>query len=194
MPPEPRVTRRALLSAGAGAALGAVAASTAATARPARGTARDGLVQGGAWTLPAHDLSATRAGDRLAGARVRWRSGFPGGVPASAAIADGPVFAASAAGTVAALALEDGRDRWRRELGTAEYGSGAGRRELGFFAGELLPIGSGSGAAGGAERGGAGAGPRPSRDRHRRPAVRAGQLAPLRRLTCASKADHGSMY
>lgn len=139
MPPEPRVTRRTLLGAGAGLAAAALIADTAVAGDRAgdrqlgRGRARDG-----AWPLPAHDLAATRAGGRLSGAEVRWRASFPGGVPASAAIADGVVFAASAAGAVAALALEDGRERWRRELGTAEYGSGADRRALGFFAGVAL--------------------------------------------------------
>ncbi|MDO8186301.1 PQQ-binding-like beta-propeller repeat protein [Conexibacter sp. JD483] len=38
----------------------------------------------------------------------------------------------------AALDLADGRERWRRSLGTAVYGSSAGRRELGFFAGVAL--------------------------------------------------------
>lgn len=138
MPPEPRVTRRTLLSAGAGLAVGALAASPAAARQPT------GWLHGGegprssAWPLPAHDLSATRAGDRLGGAEVRWRSVFAGGVPASAAIAGDTVFAASAAGAVAALSLADGSDRWRRELGTAEYGSGASRRQLGFFAGVAL--------------------------------------------------------
>ena len=56
----------------------------------------------------------------------------------SAAIADGVVYAASSAGAVAALRLGDGRERWRREIGTVEYGSGADRRALGFFAGVAL--------------------------------------------------------
>ena len=139
MPPSPRVTRRSLLRTGAGIALAAAAAEPATAEahragqrwwRPPR--ERDG------WPLPAHDLAATRAGGPLRGARVRWRATFAGGVPASAAIAGGRVYAASADGEVAALDLADGRERWRRALGTADYGSGAGRRELGFFAGVAL--------------------------------------------------------
>ncbi|MDO8211335.1 PQQ-binding-like beta-propeller repeat protein [Conexibacter sp. CPCC 206217] len=144
MSQEPRITRRGLLSTGAGLALGALAAEPAIAAAAARHRRAHGQGHGGghahrgAWPLPAHDLAATRAGDRLKGAAVRWRASFPGGVPASAAIDGGVVFAASAAGAVAALNLSDGHERWRRELGTAEYGSGADRRALGFFAGVAL--------------------------------------------------------
>lgn len=126
------LTRRDLLGAGAGAACALLAADRAAAADRFRGRRPR---PGGSWTLPARDLAATRAGDRLAGAAVQWRATFEGGVPASAAIAGERVFAASAAGAVGALALRDGRPLWRRELGTAVYGSGAGRRELGFFSG-----------------------------------------------------------
>jgi hypothetical protein len=38
-------------------------------------------------------------------------------------------------GAVAALKLADGALVWQRELGTAQYGSGADVRELGFFGG-----------------------------------------------------------
>lgn len=130
--PAPRLdlTRRDLFGAGVGVACALVAADRAAARdrRPRPHHGRD-------WTLPAHDLAATRAGDGLGGAAVRRRATFEGGVPASAAIARERVFAASAAGAVAALALRDGRPLWRRELGTAVYGSGADRRELGFFSG-----------------------------------------------------------
>ncbi len=135
MPLSSRVTRRALLQAGAGLAL-AVAAEPAAAHRPPTRPWRP--AHDDDWPLPAHDLAATRAGERLRGARVRWRATFAGGVPASAALAGGAVHVASAAGEVAALALADGRERWRRTLGTASYGSGADRRELGFFAGVAL--------------------------------------------------------
>ena len=92
--------------------------------------------------MPAHDLFATREGSPLAGANVRWNATFPGGVPASAAIASGRVYAASADGAVAALDLRDGTVLWQRELGTAQYGSGAGLRELGFFGGVAVAGGS----------------------------------------------------
>jgi len=140
VPAEPHLTRRALIGAGAGVAFGVLAAERAdARRRPRpRDPRRHPPDRRDGWPLPAHDLAASRAGDRLLGAAVRWRATFEGGVPASAAIAGGTVFAASAAGAVAALALADGRPRWRRELGTATYGEGAGRRELGFFSGVAL--------------------------------------------------------
>jgi len=140
VPADPQLNRRDLLGAGAGLALGLLAAERAAArGRPRpRDPRRAPADRRAGWPLPAHDLAATRRGDRLAGAAVRWRATFEGGVPASAAIAGGRVFAASAAGAVGALALADGRPLWRRELGTAAYGSGADRRELGFFAGVAL--------------------------------------------------------
>ncbi len=136
MSPPSRVTRRALLQAGAGLAFAAAAEPAAAHRPPPRqwGPPRDR----DGWPLPAHDLAATRAGEPLRGASVRWRATFAGGVPASVAIAGGRVHVASAAGEIAALDLADGRARWRRALGTATYGSGAARRELGFFAGVAL--------------------------------------------------------
>jgi len=131
-----RMTRRGLLAAGGVVALGAAQARAArAFPRPmVRGVAR-GLRALDGWPLPAHDLAATRDGSPLRGVAERWRVSFPGGVPASAAIVDGRVYAASAQGRVSALRLRDGRELWRRELGTASYGSGDGVRELGFFAG-----------------------------------------------------------
>jgi len=136
--PAPRLdlTRRDLIGAGAGVACAVIAADRAAARdRPRPHDPRRRPRDRRDWVLPAHDLAATRAGDRLAGAAVRWRATFEGGVPASAAIAGERVFAASAAGAVGALALADGRPLWRRELGTAVYGGGADRRELGFFSG-----------------------------------------------------------
>ncbi|MCW2953690.1 MAG: qbdA 1 [Conexibacter sp.] len=141
-----RITRRGLLAGGAALALGAAEARAARAARagqrPRHGWEGRGRRGPGDWPMPAHDLAATRDGAPLDGSAERWRASFPGGVPATAAIADGRVYAASAQGAVAALALGDGRERWRRELGTAQYGSGDGLRQLGFFGGVAFARGS----------------------------------------------------
>ena len=70
--------------------------------------------------------------------RHRWSAEFPGGVPATAAISSGVVYAASAVGEVAALRLAAGTEVWRRRLGTYTYGSAEGKRRLGFFSGVAL--------------------------------------------------------
>jgi putative pyrroloquinoline-quinone binding quinoprotein len=138
--PEP-ISRRALLSAGAGFAATALAVravraggvQTLVRPRPAAGT--------GSWRLPAHDLRATRMGVPLAGVRRRWRNTLDGGVPGAPAIVDSRVFAASLGGVVAEFELGSGRERWRRELGTAAYGTGDQARELGFLGGVTVAEG-----------------------------------------------------
>jgi outer membrane protein assembly factor BamB len=138
-----RVTRRGLLASGAAVAVGAVQARAArAGRRPWHGGEGTGRREAGDWPLPAHDLAATRHGAPLAGTAERWRASFPGGVPATAAIVEGHVYAASGQGAVAGLVLRDGRELWRRELGTAQYGSGSDIRQLGFFAGVAIARGS----------------------------------------------------
>ena len=137
---EASLSRRALLAGGATLAAG-LAASQARAAVPA--PAREWLrrvAPGDAaeWVLPAHDLAATRHAPGRPGLRHRWSAKFPGGVPASVAIAGGVVYAASARGEVAALRLADGTEIWRRRLGTFNYGSAEGKRRLGFFSGVAL--------------------------------------------------------
>ncbi|HEY4278005.1 MAG TPA: PQQ-binding-like beta-propeller repeat protein [Conexibacter sp.] len=153
---DSRISRRALIGSGASIAVSALALNTAA----AQGRNASPLIRGGngphdllghegparrpahatrgSWQLPAHDLAATRDGGALDGARVRWRATFRGGVPASAAVLGGVVYAASADGVVSALALADGRAKWQTALGTAKYGSGDDVRQLGFFSGVAL--------------------------------------------------------
>jgi outer membrane protein assembly factor BamB len=130
------LTRRAVLAGGA--ALGfaiATAQARAAVPRPVRELLGRAAGSTTAWTLPAHDLAATRHALAAPGLRHRWSARFPGGVPASAAIDGGVVYAAGARGAVAAIRLGDGHQLWRRELGTFGYGSGEGQRQLGFFSG-----------------------------------------------------------
>lgn len=129
-------TRRSLLLGGAALAGTAMAARTArALPRPLREWAGRAARAPGSWPLAAHDLRASRHAPRPAGLARRWRADFPGGVPATAAVVGEVVYAASAKGAVAGLALVDGRELWRVQLGTSPYGSGEGRRELGFFSG-----------------------------------------------------------
>lgn len=136
---EAAFNRRALLAGGASLVVGLAAAQAgAAVPAPARAWLRAKTAGGGTWALPAHDLAATRHAASRPGLRRRWSARFPGGVPASAAIAGGVVYAASAGGTVAAFGLADGREYWRREPGTTTYGSGEATRELGFFSGVAL--------------------------------------------------------
>jgi outer membrane protein assembly factor BamB len=118
----------------------AAARAGAAVPSPARAWLRSatGGSANGTWALPAHDFAATRHAAKRPGLSRRWSAHFPGGVPASAAIADGVVYAASAGGAVAALRLTDGTQIWRQEFGTATYGSGEETRELGFFSGVAL--------------------------------------------------------
>ena len=137
---EVNLSRRALL-AGGGTLVAGLAAAQARAAVP--GPAREWLREaagGGAstWALPAHDLAATRRAARRPGLKHRWSAKFPGGVPATAAISSGVVYAASAQGEVAALKLADGTEIWRRGLGTYTYGSAEGKRRLGFFSGVAL--------------------------------------------------------
>jgi outer membrane protein assembly factor BamB len=138
-PGDPVLTRRAVLAGGAALGLGVAAAQArAAVPRPLRELLREAPASDADWTLPAHDLAATRHAPHAPGLRRRWRAHFPGGVPATAAISGGVVYTASARGAVAALRLRDGHELWRRELGTFGYGSGEGERRLGFFSGVAL--------------------------------------------------------
>lgn len=128
------ITRRGFLASGAVLAAGLAEAQVAdAAPRSWRQRQRFEGLGCGDWPTAAHDLAATRSASRLAGANVLWTASFPGGVPATAAIANRRVFVATAAGAVAALDLRDGTTRWERQLGTAQYGTGADVRELGFF-------------------------------------------------------------
>jgi outer membrane protein assembly factor BamB len=134
------LSRRALLAGGATLAAGLAAAQArAAVPAPARHLLRRiGAGNSTEWALPAHDLGATRNSPRRPGLHHKWSAKFPGGVPASAAIAAGVVYVASARGEVAALRLTDGSQIWRRKLGTFAYGSAEGKRRLGFFSGVAL--------------------------------------------------------
>lgn len=142
---EPRFDRRALVAlAVAGAVAAAVAltacggssssgASTTNGSQPARHTAS--METTGSWELPAHDLAATRRGGQIAGTRVEWRAELKGGVAGAPAIVGGSVFAASIGGVIASVDLATGHVHWQRQFATPVYGSGAGRRRLGFFGG-----------------------------------------------------------
>lgn len=126
------ITRRGLLASGAVIAAGLAEAQVAGAAPKSwrRRQRFDGLGCDD-WPTAAHDLAATRSAARLAGTNVLWNASFPGGVPATAAIAHGRVYAASGAGAVAALNLEMARrcgsDSWaRRNTGVAPaYASSA---------------------------------------------------------------------
>lgn len=134
-----RVTRRALLASGAAVAVGAAQARAMRTIpQPVRQWLESSFADRASWPMPAHDLSATRHGATPVRLLERWRADFPGGVPATAAVAGGRVYAASAQGAVAALSLQDGSQLWRVELGTSPYDSDEGRRELGFFGGVAI--------------------------------------------------------
>jgi outer membrane protein assembly factor BamB len=137
------ITRRGLLASGAALAVGAVQVGTAEglPSELARRLAADAAGASG-WPTAAHDLAATRDGTSLAGTAVQWTAPFPGGVPATAAIGGDHVYVASGSGEVAALRLSNGSALWRRELGTAKYGSGKAARELGFFGAVAIADGS----------------------------------------------------
>jgi hypothetical protein len=87
------------------------------------------------WVLPGHDLSATRHGGEIPGTKVEWRAELKGGAAGAPAIVDGTVYAASIGGVIASLDLATGHAHWRRSFATPVYGSGAGKRRLGFFGG-----------------------------------------------------------
>ena len=129
------ITRRALLGAGAGGVVTAIAAPYASAARR---LPRPRPPVEGSWPVPAHDLHASRRGGPVRALRERWRHSLPGGIPGTAALAHGRSYAASLGGGIAAFVLADGRELWRRDLGTATYGSGESARELGFFGGVAL--------------------------------------------------------
>jgi outer membrane protein assembly factor BamB len=130
---ETRFDRRTLVALGGGLAL-AVLEARVGRAFPLPGGA-------GSWQLPAHDPAATRRGGRIAGARVEWRAELRGGAAGAPAIVDGRVFAASIGGVIASLDLATGHTHWRRQFLTPVYGSGAGRRRLGFFGGVAVANG-----------------------------------------------------
>ena len=122
------LSRRAILAASAGSAaaigLGRV---PLALARSSHHSTRP-------WTLPAHDLAASRSSAVSVGAvSERWRSHLAGGVTGAPVVAGGTVWAASFGGDVGAFDLARGTQRWLRPLGVAIYGSD--NRELGFFGG-----------------------------------------------------------
>jgi outer membrane protein assembly factor BamB len=130
---EARFDRRTLVALGGGLALAALEAKV--------GRAFPLPAAAGSWQLPAHDLAATRRGGQIAGARVEWRAELRGGAAGAPAIVDGSVFAASIGGLIASLDLASGRTHWRRQFVTPVYGSGAGRRRLGFFGGVAIANG-----------------------------------------------------
>ena len=93
------LSRRAMLAAAAGstAAIGLAQPPLARAGRPRRSVHP--------WTLPAHDLAASRA-SRVAVGSVseRWRSHLAGGITGAPVIAGQTVWAASFGGDVAAFA------------------------------------------------------------------------------------------
>ena len=127
---EPRFDRRTLVALAGGLVVAAVEAKV--------GRALPLPAANGSWELPAHDLAATRRGGQIAGARVRWRTELRGGAEGAPAIVDGTVYAASIGGVIASFDLETGHAHWRRVFATPVYGSGAGKRRLGFFGGAAV--------------------------------------------------------
>jgi outer membrane protein assembly factor BamB len=133
------ISRRTLLSTGAGFVAAALLAKAARVgAVPANVQPVSAAAGTDSWRLPAHDLGATRLGGPVAGARRRWHNSLEGGVPGAAAIVGDRVFAASLGGVMASFELGSGRERWRRALGTAVYGTGQQARQLGFFGGAAV--------------------------------------------------------
>jgi outer membrane protein assembly factor BamB len=124
------LSRRAMLAAAAG--------STAAIGLANTPLARAGWSQRPVhpWTLPAHDLAASRA-SRVAVGSVseRWRAHLAGGITGAPVIEGQTVWAASFGGDVAAFDRVSGQQRWLRSFGTATYGT---NEELGFFGGIAL--------------------------------------------------------
>src|ERR1700744_411199 len=126
-----KLTRRGALVActGALAGLGLVRSPTASAHFWAG-------VGGAPWTLPAHDLSATRASGVTTGSGRQGRGGPPApGIAGAPLITGDRVLAASFGGEVGAFARADGAQLWLRSLGAATYGSGPDSRQLGFFGG-----------------------------------------------------------
>ena len=124
---EGRFDRRTLVAL-AGAIVVAAVEARVGLALPAREAS-------GRWELPGHDLAATRHGGQIAGTQVEWREELRGGAAGAPAIVDGTVYAASIGGVVASFDLATGHAHWRRLFATPVYGSGAGKRRLGFFGG-----------------------------------------------------------
>jgi outer membrane protein assembly factor BamB len=125
-----RFDRRTLVALAGAVAVAAVEARVG-LALPAREAP-------GSWKLPGHDLSATRHGGEIAGTQVEWRAELKGGAAGAPAIVDGTVYAASIGGVIASLDLATGHAHWRRSFATPVYGSGAGKRRLGFFGGVAI--------------------------------------------------------
>jgi PQQ-like domain len=125
---ERRFDRRTLVALAGAVAVAAVEARVG-LALPAREAP-------GPWD----DLSATRHGGELAGTQVEWRAQLKGGAAGAPAIVDGTVYAASIGGVIASFDLATGHAHWRRSFATPVYGSGAGKRRLGFFGGVASPL------------------------------------------------------
>jgi PQQ-like domain len=123
---ERRFDRRTLVALAGAVAVAAVEARVG-LALPAREAP-------GPWD----DLSATRHGGELAGTQVEWRAELKGGAAGAPAIVDGTVYAASIGGVIASFDLATGHAHWRRSFATPVYGSGAGKRRLGFFGGVAI--------------------------------------------------------
>lgn len=101
-----------------------------------RAVAHRDVSREGSWAQVAHDLSATRVAARgPSDLSIRWRRPIAGGLTGPPLVVDGRVVAASLGGEVAVFDLADGRERWRRDIGPARYGSGDSAIALGFFGG-----------------------------------------------------------
>jgi outer membrane protein assembly factor BamB len=124
------LSRRAVLAAAAG--------STAAIGLANTPLARAGWSRRSVqpWTLPAHDLAASRASRVVVGSVAeRWRAHLAGGITGAPLIEGQTVWAASFGGDVGAFDRVSGRQHWMRSFGTATYGTD---EELGFFGGVAL--------------------------------------------------------
>lgn len=92
--------------------------------------------KGRPWTLPAHDLTASRFSPAAVGSVTeRWRAHLAGGITGAPLIQGGTVWAASFGGDVAAFHRLTGQQQWLRSLGAATYGTD---EQLGFFGGLAL--------------------------------------------------------
>jgi outer membrane protein assembly factor BamB len=127
----PLLARREFLVAAAAAA----AAMVVGSGTSARGAGGDGS-GAGPWGQAAHDLSASRVSPRRPkGLAILWRREIAGGLTGPPLVVGRRVVAASLGGEVGVFDLADGRERWRREIGTARYATPDGAVDLGFFGG-----------------------------------------------------------